>query len=315
MTTGPQSAVGSAEPAGAGASAAGTLSPGTGPVSPAVKATPLELPVGVTAGAAFRLSLDNCLTHLAANEPLFARGRHADNLHQTRVSWRRARATFSLFRPVWEHDPDAHEIKARMREIVLPLGPARDVDVLLARARAEDWPAGVQRTLRGRRRRTYAVAVPLLRSPQWLEMKADLRAWLDSEHWLDGRADLRDAPVRAVTDAALEKRYQRIAAVGGELLTLGSHELHLARIEGKKFRYGCEFFASAYAGAPGSPPAAYAGAMSAVQDAFGAANDHAAAAHVLGAHGIDPGLLGAVHGRDECVSTWTQLMALDPFWR
>ena len=64
MTTGPQSAVGSAEPAGAGASAAGTLSPGTGPVSPAVKATPLELPVGVTAGAAFRLSLDNCLSPL-----------------------------------------------------------------------------------------------------------------------------------------------------------------------------------------------------------------------------------------------------------
>lgn len=292
-------------------------------VSPAVKATPLELSGEVSAGDAFRLALENCLTHLAANETLFVTGRHPDNLHQTRVSWRRARATFSLFRPLWSGDEEAEALKLRMREIVLPLGPARDADVLLRRAQSQQWPYRVQRALRGRRRRTYAVAIPLLRSPQWLEIKADLRTWLDSPDWLDHAASLRDAPARQVTDGALEKRYGRVEAVGPRLLTVNAHELHAVRIEGKKFRYGCEFFAGLYADFPASSPAStapstpaeYAAAMSTLQDAFGAANDHATAAHILRAHGIPTDLLGETHGREECVAAWDAVMALTPFWR
>lgn len=289
--------------------------------SPAVKATPVTLPVEVSAGEAFRLCLDNCLTHLAANESLFLTDRHPGNLHQTRVAWRRARAAFSLFRPLWSADPAAHDLKVRMRETVLPLGPARDADVLLLRAVEEDWPARVQRALRGRRRRTYAVALPLLRSPQWLEMKADLGAWLAADDWLDAAAPLRNRPARVVTDAALDKHYRRVARAGGDLLSMPAHDLHTVRIEGKKFRYGCEFFASLYAVSPatvGAPaadsPAAYSTAMSAMQDAFGAANDFATAAHILRAHGLTTSLLGEPHGRAECVATWKDVMDLRPFW-
>lgn len=111
------------------------------PASPAVKATLVAIPPEASAGEAFRISLESCLEHLAANEPLFLRDRHADNLHQTRVSWRRARAAFSLFRALVRTDEAGMDTKVRMREIVLPLGPARDADVLLARAVAEEWPA------------------------------------------------------------------------------------------------------------------------------------------------------------------------------
>ncbi|MCA0180823.1 MAG: CHAD domain-containing protein [Actinobacteria bacterium] len=284
------------------------------PVSPAVKASPLDLPAEATVGEAFRRCLDNCFTQLAGNEGLFVAERHPDNLHQTRVSWRRARATFSLFRPLWRGDETAEALKVRMREIVMPLGPARDADVLLRRAVEEGLPARVQRALRGRRRRTYAVAVPLLRSPQWVEMKADLHAWLDAADWLDDARELRDAPARTLTDGALQKRYRRLEAAGADLLTMPAHDLHLVRIEGKKFRYGCEFFTSLYADSPGSPPAEFAIAMGAMQDAFGAANDHATAAHILAAHGFSPALLGPMYGRAECVTAWSDVMALDPFW-
>lgn len=285
------------------------------PASPAVKATLVAIPPEASAGEAFRISLESCLEHLAANEPLFLRGRHADNLHQTRVSWRRARAAFSLFRALVRTDEAGLDTKVRMREIVLPLGPARDADVLLARAVAEEWPAREQRALRGRRRRTYAVAAPLLRSPQWLEIKNDLKAWLAAPDWLDGAAGLRDAPAREVTDAALERRYARVVAAGETLLTMPAHDLHHVRIEGKKFRYGCEFFADLYADSPGTPPAEYAAAMGAMQDAFGAANDYATAAHMLAAQGISLQHLGPHPGRADVLAAWQNVLSLTPFWR
>ncbi|MCA0290780.1 MAG: CHAD domain-containing protein [Actinobacteria bacterium] len=283
--------------------------------SPAVKSQPVVMPPDATVGDAFRASLEACLAHLDANEPLFLEGRHRDNLHQTRVSWRRARAAMSLFRPLFEHDEESMELKVRMREIVLPLGPARDADVLLKQAEDEGWPYRTRRTLRGRRRRTYAVAVPLLRSPQWLEVKADLRAWLADPQWLDFASGPRDAPARDLTDAALQKRYARVAAAGPDLLTLQPHELHTVRIEGKKLRYGCEFFADLYADAPGSLPNEFSTALGLMQDAFGEANDHATALHMLRAHGLPTDVLGPVHGRAECVTTWAGVMALEPFWR
>lgn len=285
------------------------------PASPAVKATPVAISPEASAGEAFRISLESCLEHLAANEPLFLRDRHADNLHQTRVSWRRARAAFSLFRELVRTDEAGMDIKVRMREIVLPLGPARDADVLLARAVAEEWPAQEQRALRGRRRRTYAVAAPLLRSPQWLEVKSDLLAWLAAPNWLDSAADIRDAPARIVTDAALERRYARVVAAGDTLLTMPAHDLHKVRIEGKKFRYGCEFFGDLYADCPGTPPPEYAAAMSEMQDAFGAANDYATAAHVLAAQGISLTHLGPHPGRADVLTAWEDVTAHTPFWR
>ena len=281
--------------------------------SPAIKAVKIDLPEGISAGEAFRACLRSCLDeHLPPNESRWLAAKHADNLHQTRVSWRRARAAMSLFRPLL--DEAGLDLKVRMREIVLPLGPARDADVLLARAVDEEWPAGDVRKLRGRRRGTYAVANALLRSPQWREIKTDLGAWLDAPDWLAEHEVLRDGPARSVTDPALAKRHRRLVAAGDQLPTMPAHDLHRVRIEGKKLRYGCEFFAGLYADSPGSPPAEFAIAMGAMQDAFGAANDHATAAHILAAHGFSPALLGPMHGRAECVTTWSDVMALDPFW-
>ncbi len=283
--------------------------------SPAIKAGPLAIPAEATVGEAFQAVLRSCLDdHLSPNEALFVRNRHMDNLHQTRVSWRRARAAMSLFGPLLRHDERGLDLKIRMREIVLPLGPARDADVLLKRAVKEDWPFRHTQPLRGRRRSTYAVAVAVLRSPQWREMKADLRAWLDDPKWLDSARDLRDSPARTLTDAALAKRHTRVAHAGPFLGTMPAHDLHRVRIEGKKLRYGCEFFASLYADAPGSTPAAFASALSAMQDAFGEANDIAVAVHTLTAHDIPTDHVAGLADRVHAIAAWDDVMELRPFW-
>ncbi|MEI2778051.1 MAG: CHAD domain-containing protein [Tetrasphaera sp.] len=284
--------------------------------NPAVKASKVEIPPDATVGEAFQACLRSCLDdHLAPNETLWLKGKHPGNLHQTRVSWRRARAAMSLFKPLLEKDEHGLELKIRMREIVLPLGPARDADVLLLRALKEDWPYRHTQPLRGRRRRTYAVANALLRSPQWEEMKRDLREWLDDPHWLDGAADLRDAPARELTDRALERRYDRIAAAGSQLSTLPAHDLHRVRIEGKKLRYGCEFFESLYADSPGSPPSLFSSRLGDMQDSFGEANDIAVAIHTLAAHDIPAEHIGEGADRTHAINAWHDLMELVPFWR
>lgn len=281
--------------------------------SPAIKAVKIDLPEGISAGEAFRACLRSCLDeHLPPNESRWLAAKHADNLHQTRVSWRRARAAMSLFRPLL--DEAGLDLKVRMREIVLPLGPARDADVLLARAVDEEWPAGDVRKLRGRRRGTYAVANALLRSPQWREIKTDLGAWLDAPDWLAEDEVLRDGPARSVTDPALAKRHRRLVAAGDQLPTMPAHDLHRVRIEGKKLRYGCEFFAGLYADSPGSPPADYAEKLSAMQDAFGAANDLAVARHTLAAHDIPLDRVAAVADRQDAIDRWREVVELMPFW-
>lgn len=283
------------------------------PASPAIKAVKIDLPEGISAGEAFRACLRSCLDeHLPPNESRWLAAKHADNLHQTRVSWRRARAAMSLFRPLL--DEAGLDLKVRMREIVLPLGPARDADVLLARAVDEEWPAGDVRKLRGRRRGTYAVANALLRSPQWREIKTDLGAWLDAPDWLAEDEVLRDGPARSVTDPALAKRHRRLVAAGDQLPTMPAHDLHRVRIEGKKLRYGCEFFAGLYADSPGSPPADYAEKLSAMQDAFGAANDLAVARHTLAAHDIPLDRVAAVADRQDAIDRWREVVELTPFW-
>ncbi len=292
----------------------GQLITGESGKSPAVKAQPVVLPEEPTAGEVFAACLRSCFDQLEANQALFLSGRHPDNLHQLRVSWRRARAAFSLFGRLVRADEEGMELQVRMREIVLPLGPARDADVLLAQAIQDEWPARAQRALRGRRRRTYAVAAPLLRSPQWVEMKSDLQLWLANPDWLAGAEKRRDAPAREVTDRALAKRFDRIAEAGPDLLTMHAHDLHRIRIQGKKFRYGTEFFADLYADAPGDSPATYGKTMSTMQDAFGAANDLATAVHILRAHGLPTDVLDTEHSRFECVAAWEQVMALTPFW-
>lgn len=159
--------------------------------NPAVKASKVEIPPDATVGEAFQACLRSCLDdHLAPNETLWAQGKtprqpppdpglvaarpRRDVALQTAAGEGRARPG--------TQDP-SHGSAVRRAA----------VDVLLLRALKEDWPYRHTQPLRGRRRRTYAVANALLRSPQWEEMKRDLREWLDDPHWLDGAADLRDA--------------------------------------------------------------------------------------------------------------------------
>ncbi|MCA1780739.1 MAG: CHAD domain-containing protein [Dermatophilaceae bacterium] len=300
------------------------LIPGGAPASPATKASEVIVPVTATAGEAIQIAIDACLAHLRPNESCWLETEHADCLHQTRVSTRRLRALLSLSRRLVRDDQVAMDLKTRLRLILMPLGPARDLDVALIRAREEGWSAADLDRLDDARTDAYAGVREVLTGAPWQEVWADLDRWRHASGWLDHVAAWRDGPARGVTDEALDRRYRRIILAGPHLLHMSDHALHRIRIEGKKLRYGCQFFDTLYPeagtvmtedGREISMPLHLAEVMAGLQDAFGLFNDDAVAAGLRAELGLESGSRGERPTRLQCVEAWERVAALPPFWR
>ena len=331
------------------------LTGGSEPSSPSTKAVPVEIAPEASAGEAIQVAIDACLDHLAPNEACWLETEHADCLHQTRVSTRRLRALFSLSRRLVRSDPVAMDLKVRMRRTLLPLGPARDLDVTLVRAREEQWSAADIGRLERARAEASAVVRETLSGATWKELWSDLARWRSAQDWLDHVAELRDGPARAVTDNALDRRYRRIVLAGPSLLAMPEPELHRIRIEGKKLRYGCQFFDGLYpdagtvvvsrngeggtvgeretdgegetvgdgatvgeeggVGEVVSVPLHLADVTAQMQDAFGAFNDYAVARGLRERLSLESGAETAPPSREECLRAWERVAATPPFWR
>ena len=292
--------------------------------SPAIKATDVVVPHDATAGQAFGIAIDSCLQHLRPNRLCWLETEHPDCLHQTRVSTRRLRALLSLMRVLVRDDPVAQEIKVRLRLVLTPLGPARDLDVALARAREDGWDAADLQRLEAARSVAYARARAVLESAAWERVWDEFEWWRARTQWLGHVADLRDGPARHVTDEALDRRYHRILLAGPHLMTMSDHALHRVRIEGKKLRYGCQFFDTLYpaagvvhteGGRVVSVPQHFAETLAGLQDTFGLVNDHAVAEHLRADLGLVSGTDVARPSRLECVQAWQRVADLTPFWR
>jgi CHAD domain-containing protein len=304
------------------------LSPPSGPAhaetSPATKAALVVIPVTATAGEAIQTCIDACLAHLEPNESGWLATEHPDHLHQTRVSTRRLRALLSLIRPLVRDDPVAMELKARLRLILAPLGPARDLDVALERARDEGRTAADLARLDRARTAAYAGVRDVLTSAAWQGVWTELDQWRRSDTWLDHVSARRDGPARGVTDEALDRRYRRIILAGPHLMRMSDHALHRIRIEGKKLRYGCQFFDTLYPeagtvrtedGEELSVPVHFAEVMAGLQDAFGLFNDYAVAERLRTELGLESPAPGERPTRLQCVEAWERVAALPPFWR
>lgn len=297
---------------------------GSDPSSPSTKAAAVELPPDASAGEAIQVAIDACLGHLAPNESCWLETEHADCLHQTRVSTRRLRALLSLSRELLRDDPVAMDLKARLRLILMPLGPARDLDVALGRAETQGWDRSDVRRLEQARAEAYSRVRDVLAGTAWKQLWSDVERWRSAPHWLDHAAALRDGPARQVTDVALDRRYRRIILAGPQLLTMSEFALHRLRIEGKKLRYGCQFFDGLYPeagtvlgedGEPLSAPLHLAEVVADLQDAFGAFNDYAVARGLRVDLALESGADDVRPTRLECVQTWERVAATPPFWR
>lgn len=272
------------------------------------------------ASVAFVEVATECVDHWRTNEALLLRSRAMPHLHQTRVGIRRLRSAFSLFRPLLHHVHGSADVAHRLRTLALPLGPARDLDVLLSGHHVEHLDEQQVGRLREARDAAYDEVLDVLRSRRWAKAGHRLDHLLSGAPW-----DLaHDPPIRPLADAALERRWRHVVGHADRLTAMSPPERHRVRIEAKKLRYGCEFFASLYAvdapravtetGDVLTGPLAFAWQVEHVQSALGALNDHATADHRLLSVGSRARAVDEVALVDTGVEAVRALAAVPPFW-
>ncbi len=285
------------------------------------KSRPVTLDPTSTASAAFVVVATECIDHWRANEALLLQSRAMPHLHQTRVGIRRLRSSFSLFRPLLDQVPGAFDVAHRLRTLALPLGPARDLDVLLTGPLVDGLGPDQVAHLAAAREAAYDRVLTILRSGEWADAGFALDALLAGARW----PGLDDPSVIELAGQALEKRWRRVVGPVDRLAAMAPQARHRVRIEAKKLRYGCEFFASMYAvdtphvvtdsGVELIGPLAFAWHVEQVQTALGAVNDHATADGLLRTVGSAAPAVDEHHLVDDAVDAVRALAALDPFWR
>jgi CHAD domain-containing protein len=201
-----------------------------------------------------------------------------ENVHQLRVSTRRAMAVLSTFEE-WLPRRKCRWMRRQLKNIRKTAGAARDLDVMLARfaplAQAED-PAGpyhaLVHRLRARRKRAQD---PIDALYEKLRRKHFPRRMAKLCRRLKPRGSLResDTSFSHVADRTLIPLVREYFASAAN----DPHEidqLHALRILGKQLRYAVEIFAGAF------PPALRLELypqIAEIQDRLGAINDHATA--------------------------------------
>ncbi|GAA4399952.1 hypothetical protein GCM10023168_08090 [Fodinibacter luteus] len=288
------------------------------------KARAVVLDPETSARHAFLVVAIECTEHWRTNQALLVHSRAMPHLHQTRVGIRRLRSAVSLFAPVLGRRSPVVDAAHRIRELALPFGPARDLDVILAGDILEGRHEREVTGLWTAREAAYDEVVHILRSKRWARTARGLdRSLVGLSGHLDG-----GPPVPELAARALEKRWRRVAGVHDHIAAMTPAQRHRVRIEAKKFRYGCEFFASLYpAEAPGIPPVvtpsgeeltgplAYAWHVEEVQTALGAVNDHHTADSLLRTVGAAAPEVDEAALVDAGIRACERLAAIEPFWR
>lgn len=259
------------------------------------KAQVPEFGEGVTAGEAFVRIAQGCLRQFRLNEAVFLHGRDPEALHQMRVSLRRLRSAFTLFKPMLRDDETARDLSRQIKSASEPFGTARNLDVFLSETlpreieRRPDEPGltELRERLCADRERAYAQVLDTLESQAWRMLLIDLVAWIEAGSWRgDARVPHRDRAAADFAGEVLERLRGRIRKRGRKLAKLSPEARHEVRIEAKKLRYGAEFFGPLF---PEKPMRrrhkAFVSALSDLQDHLGALNDLATA------HEIAAGLM------------------------
>ncbi|MCB1758902.1 MAG: CHAD domain-containing protein [Gammaproteobacteria bacterium] len=249
-----------------------------------------------------------------------------EGVHQLRVSFRKIRSAFSLFRdaiPKAVSQPWNQEI----RWIASQLGLARDLDVFIAEGMGAiegKLPFNGEKKLlelaRAARAEAYASEVrPMLDSDRFANLKKGFEEWYEQRSWeqeSDDNKALKRQQMRIIqySRKLLDKQERRVLTLGSHIDRRDAQQMHRLRIECKKLRYAADFFRPLYSGFGG-----FMEHMAGLQDILGVMNDIAVTHHLLElllANNSDHETLeyaGAIVGWRTC-DYYHQLQNFDRYW-
>lgn len=213
-----------------------------GPIVTAFKAEPVRLDRGMTAAQAFQHIAQACVRQFRLNERLLQDGRDPAALHQARVALRRLRSAFSIFKSMLDDEAGA-QLREDLRWLASELGDARNLDVLLERAK----PGVLHDSLHKARDEAYDLVDQALASTRARTLMLDLAQWTASGAWLAAseNREVREQPARDFAGEALD-RFRRKVKKGGRDLAAEDEARHEVRKDAKKLRYAAEFFTALF---------------------------------------------------------------------
>ncbi|MHB0874836.1 MAG: CHAD domain-containing protein [Anaerolineae bacterium] len=215
-------------------------------------------------------------SRMLATEAGTAEGRDPEALHDMRVSTRRLRAAFRVFRQTYGTERVA-VLDSEVRWLAGLLGRVRDLDVLLEalrayderRRRRRDLPLSwVTAEIHAARAGERLVLLEALASPRYLSLKRQLATFLS-----DSREEPHEArcqpPLRQQAAGSVRRQLRRVRTAGRQAATEKGDALHTLRIAAKRLRYTMEFFRDLFPPELGSAIEV----ATAVQDHLGAMRD------------------------------------------
>ncbi|AUW59735.1 inorganic triphosphatase [Sphingobium sp. SCG-1] len=207
------------------------------------KAEPVELALGMSTQDAFYHIAHSCLRHYRLNEALLLERRVPDALHQARVAIRRLRSAFTIFRVLLDAT-SANHFRNELRWLAKTLGEARDLDVLVEKAR----PGALHDRLETARSLAYGNVEAALNSQRVRDLMLNLVEWLALGDWLVSidTKELRAVPAERFAADSLDRLRRRLKKRGANLEKLEAEPRHEVRKAAKKLRYSAEFFVSLF---------------------------------------------------------------------
>jgi CHAD domain-containing protein len=303
------------------------------------KATSLELPEHCTGEDALVATVDNCLTHLSANEDCALAGIDPEGVHQMRVALRRLDASLTLYKPLIP-ETQMDRLQRRIKSVTQTLGPARDWDVFIgdmldpvASNMSNDPDLKFLRNIALRQRMAaYREVQKTLRSQPYREMWQEVALWLAEREWRQQPVSEKSVQlmhdVRAFSESVLDEAHRKLLKRGKGFAVLDARERHKLRIRIKKVRYAAEFFSPLY---HVERSESFLVALRNMQDDLGRLND------VETARGLVDGLTtgdserarraaragglvigwhrhAAAQRENQLVRHWRKLKKAEPFW-
>ncbi|MCB1873000.1 MAG: CHAD domain-containing protein [Gammaproteobacteria bacterium] len=241
---------------------------------------PVPLHEGQTASEAAAAILKHHFEYLLEWEESAKNWDDIEGVHQVRVSFRKMRSAFSLFRDaipkaaskLWNEE---------IRWIAGEMGLARDLDVFidegLGTIRGKLPYSGEQKLVAlamEARARTYQEQVrPMLESERYAIFKSGFEPWYQARAWENAELNKKQhanlqMKLGKYSRKVLDKQERRVLALGSNIDRSDAQEMHRLRIECKKLRYAADFFKPLYSGVGD-----FIAHMKGLQDILGVMND------------------------------------------
>ena len=194
-----------------------------------------------------------------------------EGVHQLRVSLRRMRSAFDIFKPVLQPDYRRRWQK-ELKTLARFLDEARDLDVFLLthfdnnRSDASD----LEIHLRRQKHHSDKKLSRLLQSQHFNKPCRQLKKQLKNKHWHRKHCRHRSMLTTTLAARQLQQRYERLEKPLSALDINNEAALHRLRIRIKQLRYGCELLAPAL---KSKKNGAFITAMKDLQDDLGLIHD------------------------------------------